>query len=859
MRVLRFILMSLGLLFCAGITFAQTDRPYTGLDILFIVDQSNSMSGTAPALSATDPDGLRFQAVQYALNTLDDYRAVVPVGTEFRMSVIYFGNSAKTVLDWTTIGASPAWPDIKTSMSRLLSASSSESSGMGNTNFLDAFEMARGLFSRLPSPTSGQHLRVMVVLTDGAPCAPIRSEWSDKTCSTENDKTDHMDAVEDIARTSFSGSDFQIYVTAIDQTNTFYPIYKSNWEHIVGEASRAVQIESTDDIGPRFLSILAELTRRLRSSGEDSGSIIGKRIDFPGGTNFTTIGVPPYYQSMRLTVFRPSDSAAITLTKPDGTNVTSGSPGVTITTDLGDIEIWTITDPPPGTWSLSTSVDAQLIDIFLDLIRVETHFSFTPNGVLPPFSHVQFQFDVLGSNHLPLKTYTDARFALTVNATLTLPDGSVKTIPMSLTAPGSYTAFYAAEQAGLHTVSATATTLDLNSVVTTIAQVPDAGNFSVSTATLALTGFPTADLLVGDPITLTAQYRNTDGSMITTSGLDITMQMYESSGAVVVDFPMSQQADGSYTLTYRPDKEGQNRLVVQVKRDGVLLEEQRSSLFRVAPADLVLLQLVPQVVAMTHQATTGYPPQDNPLKLTLQTTLFESGSLFDLASLANRQAPFRLNLTRKSDNVDAATGISFTPVVGSTGLFQATFPKLETGDYTLQIRANEAILSPTNLRYHPTTLTLNATLLVEVDPSVALINTALVIALIIVVVIIIFWIIRTINLRKYPATGTLQVLEYDFSTDMKTPIKTINFKNFNSNHIVISGSKMPRTLNLKKIEIKAGTPNHARQKSIDISLYFTDGSPMQRTQLTPNYEYQIRADERSTLSIIKDPQSDDYY
>jgi len=531
---------------------------------------------------------------------------------------------------------------------------------------------------------------------------------------------------------------------------------------------------------------------------------------------------------------------------------------VTITTDLGDIEIWTITDPIPGRWSLSTSVEAELIDIFLDLIRVETRFSFTPSGVMPPFSKIQFQFDVLGSNGLPLKSYSDAQFALTVNATLVMPDGSVKTVPMTVTSPGSYTAFYPAEQAGLHAVSVSATTVSLGGAVTVIAQVPDAGNFTVSNATFNVNGFPTRDVLVGDPITLTAQYLDSDGSGISTSGLEVIMQIYRSDGSVAVDFPLSQQADGSYTITYRTEQEGQYQIVVQVKRETVVLEEQRSILFQVAPADLILLQLVPQLSAITHQATTGYLPKDNPWTVSVQATLFESGNPFNLESLANGQSPFKLSLIRKTDGIDSAAAITFAPVTDSPGLYHATFPKLETGEYTLQIRANEELLRPTPLRYHPTTLTLNASLQVNADPSVIVITSMIIMALIVIILIVIFLTMRRIKLSKFPATGTLQLMEYDYSTDMKTPLRTINLSRFKRNHIVIPGSKLPRQLNISKMEIKAGTPSHAQRKSVDVSLTFNDGSPIQRALLSPGYEYQIRADERSALSMVKDPDTFEY-
>src|SRR5262245_14409346 len=78
--ILKNSLKALGLTLLAGLillppTKAQDTPTYTGLDVLFIVDQSGSMSGTGfEGQLASDPNGLRFEATQYALDTLAGYR-----------------------------------------------------------------------------------------------------------------------------------------------------------------------------------------------------------------------------------------------------------------------------------------------------------------------------------------------------------------------------------------------------------------------------------------------------------------------------------------------------------------------------------------------------------------------------------------------------------------------------------------------------------------------------------------------------------------------------------------------------------------------------------------------------------------
>ncbi|MEM6284561.1 MAG: VWA domain-containing protein, partial [Chloroflexota bacterium] len=85
------LLLALGL--CALLlrpATAQTNT-YQGIDLLFLVDQSGSMGGVESGAAATDPLALRFEAVQYALTTLSEYRRVVPSDTTLRMAVVNFG------------------------------------------------------------------------------------------------------------------------------------------------------------------------------------------------------------------------------------------------------------------------------------------------------------------------------------------------------------------------------------------------------------------------------------------------------------------------------------------------------------------------------------------------------------------------------------------------------------------------------------------------------------------------------------------------------------------------------------------------------------------------------------------------
>lgn len=91
--VLLACLVALG--FLPRPTVAQ-DSPFTGIDVLFLVDQSGSMGGREfgeESREGTDPNGLRFEAAQFAMDWLGELANVeVSASGAIRMGVIYFGD-----------------------------------------------------------------------------------------------------------------------------------------------------------------------------------------------------------------------------------------------------------------------------------------------------------------------------------------------------------------------------------------------------------------------------------------------------------------------------------------------------------------------------------------------------------------------------------------------------------------------------------------------------------------------------------------------------------------------------------------------------------------------------------------------
>src|SRR5258708_40172899 len=76
--------------------------PYSGLDVLLLVDQSGSMFGyykgaPIPKQPATDQNGLRFQAPQAALQFLGTFRQQIGLASapDIQMALVAFGTTPR--------------------------------------------------------------------------------------------------------------------------------------------------------------------------------------------------------------------------------------------------------------------------------------------------------------------------------------------------------------------------------------------------------------------------------------------------------------------------------------------------------------------------------------------------------------------------------------------------------------------------------------------------------------------------------------------------------------------------------------------------------------------------------------------
>ena len=221
-----------------------TSGSFTGIDMMFVVDQSGSTCGPAcgwPYIVPTDPNGWRFQTVQYAMKWLGDFSLFALKNAVVRMSVIGFGDPERSVLlDWTSLApdqsTEQAWYTQRADLDEILSADYFGARDFGTTNFEDALQLARDRFNRLPAPGLNEHnLKVIIIITDGAPCM-----WDDPdSCQNVAANREQLGHVYTLTQQAFPPPDFRLYLVVVGaQDINNWDVYRADWETIINDPTR---------------------------------------------------------------------------------------------------------------------------------------------------------------------------------------------------------------------------------------------------------------------------------------------------------------------------------------------------------------------------------------------------------------------------------------------------------------------------------------------------------------------------------------------------------------------------------------------------------------------------------------------
>ncbi|MBN2303222.1 MAG: VWA domain-containing protein [Anaerolineae bacterium] len=844
-----------------------TDPTYTGLDLLFLVDQSGSMGGAAfgyPDLEPTDPLQLRFEAVQYALDTLGEYRLLIAPDLAFRAAVINFGDDPVVTLNWTPIASSQAeWDASRASILDQVSATAFGPVNLGNTNFLAAFELAQTMFAALPVTPDQTHLRVIVLLTDGQPC--VVSGPNAFACGDSFGQQAHMDAVNALVQTAFPVPDYQIYVLALDATGEVWQTRSSDWQAVVGEAARATLVATNQQVGVQFYLILSQLVAATGGSKVSGGLRDAQQLT--PGTN--TIFVPPYQRLMRLSLFKSSNSPGVlSITQPNGQPLPSTDPDVTVSNQNRPIEVWTIADPIPGDWVFEVGSQNDRLDVYLELIPLEVTAS-ASGGTFRLYDDVPLSVQLTDAvTQDPLISYPPP-YDLTVQAVITLLDGSTLYQPLTSAQSGTYTGTYTANMGGQYTLGVQASiTLPTGEDYVIVSQ-PALSAFTVSGLVLEVDTFPAGDYLVGEAVELSARVVDDTGAVVPDPAYRFTAALVDSLDAVIAPVEFTDpDGDGVYSaqITWTDDMADAGSLYLDVAVDsgtGGVVGAARLGPVRVLPSIMISARVLEPQPGTEQYVTEGFPPlTKTDLDIVFETRRDEDNNLIDVLPLAANPGTPVLSV-RLIDDGDTR------PLVfeagDQPGQYRATVSDLPAGTYHVEVTTAGALQG--QYIFNPQASTIRVTVERKTNPMLYAFWGGVGLAVALFAAVVIMSITQSIRQRQHPARGQLVIVKATIIDNEQTEIWRRNLDREKSNDIRFGRSKLPREAPITRLKITCDNNRMSEQRQVRVSAWnkremivlsrvLTPGSMLTLHQRTGFDFDQPGIQEQVVYHLMKDP--DDY-
>ncbi|MEW5988741.1 MAG: hypothetical protein AB1791_19100, partial [Chloroflexota bacterium] len=689
MRPQHFLLIILLLAGWAGWLPAMAqDESVDGLDVLFIVDQSDSMARLTSGVQPNDPLGLRFYAPWYAMYWMGEDHLLLHPDVTFRLALVSFGSTAE-VWDfgggrhWQEIdpASRDAWQPTYDNLNQQLQGSLRDDFSqrhLGATNFVEAFEAAKMVFDELASG-EGNRQRVIIVLTDGQPS--IEGE----------DAAGHMRRLQELAATSFPEPGYRIYVVAmIDYSSDYWAALEPAWEQLTNDPcmaaecpdpslDRASVVASNDDVGHRFQDILQDLTRNFP---KPEGVEVVDEAVVPG-----PLPVPPYLSSITFTYFKSDPAEHLVLADEQGP-IDLGQGNVFIEGQNGPIEAVRITNPQPGRWQVATDPPGVDVDITMRQIfaRSELH---SPTGPQVQYIPVSIQYALLDDLNQPLPSYTDPRYRLLVTANIQA-GGQSWPIPLMAEPNNVYKAEFTPVLAEPHTIFVHAESQDPdgNPVIVFDQQI---GSFNVSAAVLTPLDVP-SQVQQYDETTFAFELQDDRGFPITTAApMEVVVTI---TGENSEPLTLAPQPDGSYQATYSPQVAGPHTAHVKATVSdssgaNYTVIDADVGQFDVAPTTLVSLALTQPQEA--EQTNTGlWPFARTPLVLEVQV-VDDAGRSLEASQVFIGDPNQALQVTVTDEERNDQSAALVLASTGQDGLYRAETQALGMGQYDLRVQATGAL------------------------------------------------------------------------------------------------------------------------------------------------------------------------
>lgn len=449
------------------------------LDMIFIVDQSSSMSSQTQ--EASDPFGNREYAVESMIDlmvglAMDRLALEQCGGATFRIGVISFGSSARVDLD---LNSTIIAPRNQVQASELRSENGIKryvvADDLDQTNPIAALDLAYRMFRGTEEIDEGIRKKVIIFLTDGIPvcddcpkdpyegATQISNRFNklfffDPTLQSQEAclqdlREEYGDDIVPPEESNRCLDEYRVDEDVYEDSVYFWTVFMQppGYSGYEGAYSRVINVY--DEMSRQHGGIAIELQA---NSPKDVPSTLRKILSSLVGVSPTVLqcgnfAVNPYLKEMRLTVYKIDPDIRVTLSYydidgnrqelSDGQASSSNAFNIQDYYSFGPNEEYILQDPTPGIWQL-TADNCNGLDMYYESITVDTSgYQIVVPGIVPQYGEEPFydtrapfyiKYEIRDNESGSVLSPPDhPRFAGEVLAVVTQPDGKQVSYSMS--------------------------------------------------------------------------------------------------------------------------------------------------------------------------------------------------------------------------------------------------------------------------------------------------------------------------------------------------------------------------------------------------------------------------------------------
>lgn len=815
-------------------SYSQGDTTVEGLDILFVVDQSGSMGGEAFGANPfdvpepNDPLNLRFEAVQFALDTLVDYKSTLAPNVNMRMAVINFGDAPVLTLDWTDIQNETTWGATRDNILQTLSVDNFGYINLGNTDFLEAFEAVEAAFDRLPNDG---YQRAIIVLTDGQPCVPDKM-----ACGVPDDQQAEMNNLIQFSNANFPTDQYAIYVMAIDENGDLWATRQADWQQVTVVADRATRVATNSEVSQRFSEILRELISTTSVTSNPNAI----RLSCDADTE-QTIDIPPFAQTIRISLFKNvAQPSQMVVRQPDGTIIDARFPTVNVSNATGAIEVWTIDSPVPGPWRFKPCSVADELSAELELILTQVQAQM-PNVVFSQYENATFSFSVTDENGRPLPSYP-APYTLTINVSAVLPDGTVQALSATETGNREYEASIVLQQGGAYTIQLSIETILPDATPLIVYETDNLGTISTEAVQVTVTTLPSGEYKVGESAPVQVIVTDPNGDLMDIESIGLRAQLV---GALTQEVALNQTGVGQYEGQFDFANAGNFTATVEVQyAPSETWQPLDSSTLTVIASEFIQLELVSPEDNLKLERSSGIPffsETDNSFVIEVRVINATTQSPFDIFNFS--QTPDEALTITIRDGKGSERAVVPEQNPAEAGVYRLRIDDLSaTGEWTITASL-QGDLDDIYI-IDPTAAAATRTVTVSANPLQLPVTIGLGLLALLVVGGSGYFVRSRFQRRQHPCQGDFQIIhmEEHRGRQRENVLVDLNLAALKSNYIVIGRKHLralPQSSKISKIVLTCTSDRMKDKKQVNMTIYAGRKTVTSNKMMSPSSTYRV--------------------